>query len=81
MLVRVDGWQMECCGEPFAVGSAVWWTLAVASDADRLTLVLGADLASGVTHSFDPRRHSRGGQPSAAVHGDPDPSRHLSLRT
>ncbi len=25
--VWVDGWQVECCGEPFAVGDTVRWTL------------------------------------------------------
>ena len=26
LTVWVDGWQMQCCGEPFAVGSQVSWT-------------------------------------------------------
>ena len=25
--VWVDGWQLQCCGEPFAVGEDVRWTL------------------------------------------------------
>ena len=28
LLVWVDAWQMQCCGDPFAVGSSVEWTLA-----------------------------------------------------
>jgi hypothetical protein len=42
--VWVDGWQMQCCGEPFAVGSQISWTLG---DVDREWLggVLGARAA------------------------------------
>jgi hypothetical protein len=25
MMVWVDGWQMQCCGDPFSVGSADGW--------------------------------------------------------
>ena len=28
MLVWVEGWQQQCCGEPFAVGGTVRWQLA-----------------------------------------------------
>ncbi|MGC1287738.1 MAG: DUF6578 domain-containing protein [Streptosporangiaceae bacterium] len=41
LTVWVDGWQMQCCGEPFAVGSDISWTLGDA-DADWLEAVLGA---------------------------------------
>jgi uncharacterized protein DUF6578 len=27
MTVWVDSWQMQCCGEPFQVGSQIAWTL------------------------------------------------------
>jgi len=27
--VYVDGWQLECCGDPFAVGDEVEWTLTL----------------------------------------------------
>jgi hypothetical protein len=30
LVVWVDGWQMQCCGTPFAVGSQVAWTLGEA---------------------------------------------------
>ena len=36
--IWVDAWQMQCCGEPFSVGSRVTWTLA---GADSITSVLG----------------------------------------
>lgn len=30
--VLIQGWQYECCGEPFAVGDRVAWTLTLAED-------------------------------------------------
>ena len=41
MTIWVDGWQMQCCGEPFRLGSQVAWTLR-AADPDWLEAVLGA---------------------------------------
>lgn len=38
--VWVDDWQLQCCGEPFAVGSHVAWTLGPAN-VDRLEVALG----------------------------------------
>jgi hypothetical protein len=43
MTVWVDGWQMQCCGEPFRLGSRIAWTLGSA-DPEWLELVLGAHL-------------------------------------
>lgn len=40
LLVWVDAWQMQCCGDPFAVGSRVAWTL---SEPDREWLASDAD--------------------------------------
>ncbi len=34
--VWVDGWQVECCGEPFAVGDTVRWTLVERPFDDQL---------------------------------------------
>jgi hypothetical protein len=45
--VWVDGWQMQCCGEPFAVGDEVSWKLRDA-DSEWLEVILGTDLAHGV---------------------------------
>jgi hypothetical protein len=44
LTVWVNGWQMQCCGEPFAVGSQVSWTLGDV-DRDWLEAVLGARAA------------------------------------
>jgi hypothetical protein len=41
MTVWIDGWQMQCCGEPFRLGSQVAWTLG-AADPDWLEAMLGA---------------------------------------
>lgn len=38
---------MQCCGEPFATGDEVSWTLRDA-DTEWLELVLGTELASGI---------------------------------
>jgi hypothetical protein len=40
MTVWVDSWQMQCCGEPFRLGSQVAWTLGPA-DNDWLDGMLG----------------------------------------
>ncbi len=48
-IVWMDEWQQACCGEPFAVGSVVTWTLEP-PDADRLAAVLGPAEARTVTH-------------------------------
>lgn len=43
----VDAWQMQCCGEPFRLGSQVAWTVGEA-DPDWLEAVLGAETSPGV---------------------------------
>lgn len=45
--VWVDEWQMECCGDPFHVGSTVTWTLAPA-DREWLTRALGEETAATI---------------------------------
>jgi Family of unknown function (DUF6578) len=47
MTLWVDAWQMQCCGEPFRLGSPVAWTVREA-DPDWLEAVLGAGAAPGV---------------------------------
>lgn len=44
VLIWVDGWQMQCCGERFAVGEAIAWR-CVAPDLEWFESVLGAGLA------------------------------------
>jgi hypothetical protein len=51
LVVWLDGWQVECCGEPFAIGSRVAWTLDERVDRAWLATVLGEALAATVTHA------------------------------
>ena len=51
--VWMDDWQMQCCGEPFAVGSTVTWTVRTDIDRDWYTRVLGAELAGTITDAED----------------------------
>jgi hypothetical protein len=48
----MDGWEFECCGKPFEVGSRVTWMLAAADQAfkARFTALLGAAEGSRLTH-------------------------------
>jgi hypothetical protein len=45
--VWVDNWQMQCCGDPFAVGDEVSWKLQD-RDSEWLEAIIGADLAHGI---------------------------------
>lgn len=57
VLVWVDGWQMECCGEPFGVGDEVLWRLD-APDVGWLRTVVGADVAARIAYADE--RHADG---------------------
>jgi uncharacterized protein DUF6578 len=53
MTVWVDDWQLQCCGDPFAVGSTVSWTLR-GDDFAWLDTMLGTDhLAARVSGAED----------------------------
>jgi hypothetical protein len=62
MTVWVDSWQMQCCGEPFRLGSQVAWTLRGA-DPDWLEAVLGPDGQQTV----DAAEEHHGGVPDDTV--------------
>lgn len=53
VLVWVQGWQMQCCGDPFTVGDEVEWTLDADPDTDWLEAALGTDLASRIAYAED----------------------------
>ncbi|MET3960226.1 hypothetical protein ABIE44_000160 [Marmoricola sp. OAE513] len=53
LVVWIDDWQWQCCGEPFQVGSEVDWTMSDQPDRDWLVPVLGAELAGSLTHAED----------------------------
>lgn len=50
-LVWVDGWQLDCCGEPFAVGDTVAWRLRDDPDVAWLSTVLEPAVARRVAHA------------------------------
>jgi hypothetical protein len=52
LVVWIDGWQMQCCGAPFAVGSQVAWALGE-SDRDWLETVLSTDVQQTVDMAED----------------------------
>jgi hypothetical protein len=52
-LVWYSDWQMECCGEPFAVGDSVQWSLTDEPDVDWLEAAIGTELAAEITHQED----------------------------
>jgi hypothetical protein len=47
--VWVDGWQMQCCGDPFASGSAIDWTTGQTVDREFLASFLGHAAAARFT--------------------------------
>jgi hypothetical protein len=46
--IWLTAWQLQCCGEPFSLGSSVSWQV-VPPDEEWLTSVLGPELAQTVT--------------------------------
>ena len=53
LTVWMADWQMQCCGEPFSVGTTVEWPLAPVADRGALILAMGQELAETVTHQED----------------------------
>jgi hypothetical protein len=51
MTVWMDRWQLDCCGEPFQVGSQVCWGLWRDPDVQWLTDALGAEVVPRVDAS------------------------------
>jgi len=52
LVVWVDDWQMQCCGEPFRIGSEVAWTVSEA-DGAWLAGMLGPDAQGTVDAAED----------------------------
>lgn len=50
--IWLSAWQLQCCGDPFSLGSVVSWHV-VPPDEEWLTSVLGPELAGTVTGSED----------------------------
>jgi hypothetical protein len=51
-IIWMEGWEFECCGEQFEVGSRVRWILGVVDrlGKDRFVALLGEAEASRLTH-------------------------------
>ncbi|MEV0372118.1 DUF6578 domain-containing protein [Streptomyces sp. NPDC050636] len=47
LIVWVDNWQMQCCGDPFSIGSRVSWKL-IDADKEWLADVVGAHVADRI---------------------------------
>jgi hypothetical protein len=60
--VWIDDWQMQCCGEPFAIGSRVTWTTYPISERDWFAGFLDAATAAAITDHED--HHSSTADPS-----------------
>jgi hypothetical protein len=50
--VWVDGWQLQCCGRSFTIGSTVTWTVDD-PDTEWLTTVLGPDITATIDAAED----------------------------
>lgn len=50
-IVWISSWEMECCGEPFAVGDIVSLHLDDKPDARWYESALGSDVAQRITHA------------------------------
>lgn len=51
-LVYISDWQIQCCGEEFAVGDEVAWPIAPVGVTDWESLV-GPELAAALTGSYE----------------------------
>lgn len=49
--VWVDGWQMQCCGETFEIGSEIVWTLRADPDTQWMSSVMDENLVGTITHA------------------------------
>jgi len=67
LLVWVDDWQQQCCGEPFAIGSTVDWMLSVDFSPDWMADVLGPSVGAEVTHVED--HHGLAPEGTPVTHG------------
>lgn len=55
MRVWVEAWQIQCCGDPFEIGSSIQWE-GLTTDGEFLETFLGPKVAGTVT--FAEERHA-----------------------
>ncbi|MGO4603919.1 DUF6578 domain-containing protein [Terrabacter sp. 2YAF2] len=66
-VVWVDAWQMQCCGEPFAAGDRVGWTLRDLPRGCLFDDVVGSEVAARITHAEE--HHGAVPEDAPVVHG------------
>lgn len=49
----IDGWQMQCCGDPFRVGQRVEFSTTSQVDREFLSVVLGEQRTAALTDHED----------------------------
>ena len=50
-VVWYASWQMECCGDPFAVGEEVAWTVEGDVNDEWFSAALGPNMGASITHA------------------------------
>ena len=45
----IDDWQMQCCGDPFAVGSTMTWSTVPVTDTTGFAVFLDPAVAASIT--------------------------------
>lgn len=63
LTVWVDDWQLQCCGDPFAIGDEVAWSLTT-PHLEWLTSVLGPQRAAAITHAEEHHGRSEDAVPT-----------------
>lgn len=59
-VVWVSSWQMECCGDAFAVGDRIDWTVEPTDGDSWLSESLGAETAARITHAEEHHSEKKG---------------------
>lgn len=65
-VVWVAAWQMECCGDAFAVGDRVAWTVDREMDREWFDAALGPDMAARLTHAEEHHADENEDQPEVS---------------
>ena len=55
--VWIDDWQMQCCGDPFALGSTVTWSTIPVTDTSGFAEFLDEETATGITDCEERHAH------------------------
>ncbi|MEV4426099.1 DUF6578 domain-containing protein [Streptomyces sp. NPDC049602] len=64
LTIWVDGWQIQCCGQSFAPGDVVSWTLLEADPEDYADVV-GSERAAGIDFREEHHGQEEGHTPTS----------------